>query len=44
MANLAPRTINGIESQGMILSAVNFDDSLSVVTVDRQVVPGSTVG
>lgn len=44
VANLAPRTINSIESQGMILSAVNFDDSLSVVTVDRQVVPGSTVG
>lgn len=44
VANLAPRTINGIESQGMILSAVNFDDSLSVVTVDRQVIPGSTVG
>lgn len=44
VANLAPRTINGIESQGMILSAVNFDDSLSVVTVDRQVVPGSNVG
>lgn len=44
VANLAPRTINGIESQGMILSAVNFDDSLSVVTVDRQVVPGSTIG
>lgn len=44
VANLAPRTINGIESQGMILSAVNFDDSLSVVTVDRKVVPGSRVG
>lgn len=44
VANLAPRTINGIESQGMILSAVNFDDSLSVVTVDRKVVPGSQIG
>lgn len=44
VANLAPRTINGIESQGMILSAVNFDDSLSVVTVDREVVSGSQVG
>lgn len=44
IANLAPRTINGIESQGMILSAVNFDDSLSVVTVDREVVNGSQVG
>lgn len=44
IANLAPRTINGIESQGMILSAVNFDDSLSVVTVDREVATGSQVG
>lgn len=44
VANLAPRTISGIESQGMILSAVNFDKSLSVVTVDRKVVPGSQVG
>ena len=41
IANLAPRTINGIESQGMILSAVNFDDSLSVVTVDRDEANGS---
>lgn len=44
IANLASRTINGIESQGMILSAVNFDDSLSVVTVDREVANGSQVG
>ena len=44
IANLTPRTINGIESQGMILSAVNFDDSLSVVTVDREVANGSQVG
>lgn len=44
IANLAPRTINGTESQGMILSAVNFDDSLSVVTVDREVANGSQVG
>ncbi len=44
VANLAPRTISGIESQGMILSAVNFDDSLSLVTVDRKVAGGSQVG
>ncbi len=44
IANLAPRTIGGIESQGMILSAVNFDDSLSLVTVDREVAAGSQVG
>ena len=44
VANLAPRTISGIESQGMILSAVNFDDSLSLDTVDRKVAGGSQVG
>ncbi len=44
IANLAPRKLKGIESQGMILSAVNFDDTLSVITVDREVKPGSEVG
>ena len=44
IANLAPRTISGIESQGMILSAVDHDGSLSVVAVDRPVVPGSRIG
>jgi len=44
VANLAPRTINGVESQGMILSAVNFDESLSLVTADRKVVSGAQVG
>ncbi|MDE7378206.1 MAG: methionine--tRNA ligase [Paraprevotella sp.] len=44
IANLAPRKLKGIESQGMILSAVNADGSLSVVTVDRKVAPGSEVG
>ncbi|MBO5182730.1 MAG: methionine--tRNA ligase [Paraprevotella sp.] len=44
IANLAPRKLKGIESQGMILSAVNADGSLSVVTVDREVKPGSEVG
>lgn len=43
VANLAPRTISGIESQGMILSAVNFDESLNIVTVDRKVVAGVKV-
>ena len=44
IANLAPRTISGIESQGMIRSAVNHGGSLSVVSVDRPVVPGSRIG
>lgn len=30
IANLAPRKLMGIESQGMILSAENFDGDLSV--------------
>ena len=43
IANLPPRKLKGIESQGMILSALNCDDTLSVITVDREVKPGSEV-
>lgn len=43
IANLAPRKLMGIESQGMILSAENFDGSLSVTTLLREVKPGSKV-
>jgi len=43
IANLAPRTLMGIESQGMILSAEDFDGSLSVTTVEKAVKPGSRV-
>ena len=44
IANFAPRKMMGIESQGMILSAVNFDGSLSVTTTMGEVKPGSQVG
>ena len=44
IANFPPRKMMGYESQGMILSAVNFDGSLSVVTTQREVKPGSQVG
>ena len=44
VANFAPRQMMGIESQGMILSAVDFDESLSVVTTTKDVKPGSQVG
>ena len=44
IANLAPRKLKGIESQGMILSAVNHDGSLSVITPEKEVKPGSCVG
>ena len=44
VANLAPRKLKGIESQGMILSAEDFDGSLSVITTSADVKPGSQVG
>lgn len=44
VANFAPRKMMGIESQGMILSAVNFDGSLSITTTMGEVKPGSQVG
>ena len=44
VANFPPRNMMGIESQGMILSAVNFDGSLSVTTTMGEVKPGSQVG
>lgn len=44
VANFAPRKLMGIESQGMILSAENTDGTLSVITVAKEVDPGSTVG
>jgi methionyl-tRNA synthetase len=44
VANFAPRQMMGIESQGMILSAVDYDESLSVVTTTKNVKPGSQVG
>ena len=43
IANLAPRKLKGIVSEGMILSAENFDGSLSVVTTMKEVKPGSEV-
>ncbi len=44
IANFAPRKLMGIESQGMILSAENFDGSLSVTSLLKEAKPGSCVG
>ena len=44
VANFAPRKMMGIESQGMILSAVNFDGTLNVTSLLGKVKPGSQVG
>ena len=43
IANLAPRKLKGIESQGMILSAENVDGSLSIIMPEKSVKPGSEV-
>ena len=43
IANLAPRKLKGIMSEGMILSAENNDGSLSVIMPMKEVKPGSEV-
>ena len=43
VANLAPRTMRGIVSQGMILSAEDNEGKLSLLTVAPTAKPGSEV-
>lgn len=43
IANLAPRKLKGITSEGMILSAENFDGKLAVISPEKEVKPGSEV-
>ena len=43
IANLAPRKLKGITSEGMILSAENADGSLAVIMPGKTVSPGSGV-
>lgn len=43
IANLPPRKLRGIESQGMILSAENPDGTLSLLTSDRKCADGACV-
>ena len=45
VANFAPKVFkNGLESNGMLLSAVDADESLVLTTIQRDVKPGSVVG
>lgn len=44
IANFAPRNMMGHESQGMILSAVNPDGSLTLCSPSADVAPGAQVG
>ncbi len=43
IANLAPRKLKGIVSEGMILSAEDLSGDLSVITTSKEVRPGSKV-
>lgn len=43
VANLAPRTLHGIESHGMILSAEDNEGKLSLLTVAPAAKPGSEI-
>ncbi|MFA7140676.1 MAG: methionine--tRNA ligase [Proteiniphilum sp.] len=43
IANLEPRKLRGILSEGMILSAENGDGTLALVTPAKEVLPGSQV-
>jgi methionyl-tRNA synthetase len=43
LANLAPREIKGVKSEGMILMAENADGKLSFMTPERDVRAGSKV-
>lgn len=44
IANLAPRKIFGIESRGMLLSALNSDGSLKLLFADSKVEAGAEIG
>ena len=43
VANLEPRKMRGVESQGMVLAATSADNTVVLVTLDRDAVPGSKV-
>ena len=42
--NLKPRKICGIESQGMIISAWDDKDNLSVLTLEKDIIEGAVIG
>ncbi|MCM1521111.1 MAG: methionine--tRNA ligase [Muribaculaceae bacterium] len=44
IANLPPRKLKGVVSQGMILSAVNSDGSLVLIEPSSPVAPGAKIG
>lgn len=43
LANLEPRKIRGVESQGMLLMAENKDGSLALISPEQHATPGSII-
>ena len=43
VANLAPATIRGVESNGMIIAASD-EQGITILAPDREAVPGSRIG
>ncbi len=44
VANLEPRKLKGVESQGMLLSVEDADGTLSLIQTPKKVTPGSQIG
>lgn len=44
VANLEPRKLRGIESQGMLLSVEDKDGTLSLIQPPKEITPGSQIG
>ncbi|MFV0329720.1 MAG: methionine--tRNA ligase [Dysgonomonas sp.] len=44
IANLGPRKLKGVESQGMILSVEDAEGNLSLITPSKEVEPGCQIG
>lgn len=43
VTNLQPARLMGVQSQGMLLAATDRDGTISILTVDRKVSPGSRI-
>ena len=43
LVNLKPKSIRGVESKGMLLAAEDDEGNISILTVDREIKPGSKV-
>jgi len=42
--NLQPSVIRGVESQGMLLAAKNAEGAFTIISTDRPIVSGASVG